>query len=113
MAIIGKFTPTKDGGWEGTIRTLSFCTEVRFVPNDKQDDENAPAFRVFGGWSELGAAWKQHGAGGSPKTYLGVRLDDPSFPDPVSAVLFETSDGKEALLIWRRQPQRLGTQQGN
>ena len=56
MAIIGTFTPTKDGGWTGTIRTLTIDVKARFVPNDNRDNDRAPDFRVFAGRSELGAA---------------------------------------------------------
>ena len=59
MSIIGTFTPTKDGGWAGTIRTLTIDVKARFVPNDNRDSERAPEFRIFAGRSELGAAWRE------------------------------------------------------
>ncbi len=43
MSIIGTFTPGKNGGWEGTIRTLTIDVKARLVPNDNQDSERAPA----------------------------------------------------------------------
>ena len=49
MSIIGTFTPTKDGGWTGTIRTLTIDVKARFVPNDNRDNDRAPDFRVFAG----------------------------------------------------------------
>ncbi len=102
MAVIGKVTPTRDGGWQGTIRTLCIDTKVRLVPNDNQEGENAPAFRIFAGHSELGAAWKHRTIGESPKEYLSLRLDDPSLPEPLAAAMFESTDGKEARIIWSR-----------
>jgi hypothetical protein len=54
MSVIGTFTPAKDGGWTGSIRTLSINAKVRLVPNDNRDNENAPAFRVFVGQSRIG-----------------------------------------------------------
>lgn len=107
MSIIGTFTPGKNGGWEGTIRTLTIDVKARLVPNDNQDSERAPAFRVFAGRSELGAAWRERSGGENPRDYLSVRLDDPSLSEPISAALFEAADGKEAQLIWsRRRPDR-------
>jgi uncharacterized protein (DUF736 family) len=59
MSVIGTFTPAKDGGWDGSIHTLTINTKVRLIPNDNRENENAPAFLIFSGRSELGAAWKQ------------------------------------------------------
>ena len=59
MATIGTFVPTKDGGWTGHIRTLMIDVKVRLVPNDNKENEAAPAFRVFAGDAEIGAAWRK------------------------------------------------------
>lgn len=103
MSVIGMFTPIKDGGWEGTIRTLTIDVKARLIPNDNQDSERAPAFRLFAGRSELGAAWRERSSGENPRDYLSVRLDDPSLPAPISAAMFEATDGKEAQLVWSRR----------
>ena len=103
MSVIGTFAATKDGGWTGTIRTLMIDVKVRFVPNDNRDNDNAPAFRVVAGRSELGAAWRQHTNGEPAREYLSVKLDDPSLPEPVSAAMFEAEDGNEAKLVWTRR----------
>lgn len=102
MSVIGTFTPTKDGGWTGSIRTLTIHAHVRLVPNDNRENENAPAFRVFVGRSRIGDAWAARSNGERPTEYLRVRLDDPSLPEPMSAALFQSDDGKEARLIWTR-----------
>ena len=47
MSVIGMFTPTKEGGWSGTIRTLIIDAKLRFVPNDNRDSERAPAFKLY------------------------------------------------------------------
>jgi uncharacterized protein (DUF736 family) len=47
MPVIGTFIPSKDGGWIGSIRTLTVDAKVRFVPNDDRHSSNAPTFRVF------------------------------------------------------------------
>ncbi|MEI9996784.1 MAG: DUF736 family protein [Rhizomicrobium sp.] len=103
MAIIGHFTASKDGGWEGTIQTLTINTKVRLVPNDNLSSEKAPAFRVFAGKSEVGAAWKARSQGDNPRDYLSLRLEDPSLTDAMSAALFEAEDGRQATLVWSRQ----------
>jgi len=105
MAIIGHFALSKDGGWEGTIQTLSVNTKVRLVPNDNQAGDKAPAFRVFAGKSEIGAAWNARSQGDNPRDYLSVKLDDPIFADSIQAALFETEGGQQAALVWNRQRQ--------
>lgn len=103
MAVIGTFMPTKDGGWAGTIRTLMIDVKARFVPNDNRENDKAPAFRIFAGCAELGAAWRQRSNNEHPRDYLSVKLDDPSLPEAISAAMFETSDGTEAQLVWNRR----------
>lgn len=103
MSVIGTFTPAKDGGWTGTIRTLTIDVKARFVPNDNRDSDRAPEFRVFAGRSELGAAWRERTSGDNPRDYLSVRLDDPSLPEPISAAMFEAADGRTAQLVWTRR----------
>ncbi|HEX6956368.1 MAG TPA: DUF736 domain-containing protein [Ferrovibrio sp.] len=103
MAIIGTFLPTRDGGFSGTLRTLTINIKLRLVPNDNSENERAPAFRVFAGRSELGAAWREQTSGEQPRAYLSVKLDDPSLPEPIAAALFEGADGREAQLVWTRR----------
>ena len=100
MATIGTFVPTREGGWAGNIRTLMIDVKVRLVPNDNKENEAAPAFRVFAGESEIGAAWRKRSAGEQPRDYLSVRLSDPSMPTPISAALFTLDGGKESQLVW-------------
>ena len=94
MSSIGAFTPAKDGGWTGSIHTLTINTKLRFVPNDNRDNDNAPAFRVFVGRSRIGDAWETRSGGDNPKSYLRVKLDDPSLNEPISAALFPSEDGR-------------------
>lgn len=103
MAVIGVFHPTKEGGWAGSIRTIMLDVRVRFVPNDNRQTEAAPAFRVFAGDFEVGAAWFKRSAGEQPRDYFSVMLDDPVLPQPVSAALFESSNPNEAHLVWSRR----------
>ena len=106
MSVIGSFTPTRDGGWAGTIRTLTIAVKVRFVPNDNRENDRAPDFRVMAGRSVIGAAWRERTAGrtgDAPRAYLRVRLDDPTLPSPLFAALFEGEDGRTAKLVWNRR----------
>jgi uncharacterized protein (DUF736 family) len=103
MSIIGSFTPTKDGGFEGTIRTLTIDLKARFVPNDNRNSDSAPAFRVFAGRSEIGAAWSARTDGESPREYLSVRLDDPCLPSAIQAALFQDGEKQSAQLVWSRR----------
>jgi len=89
MSVIGTFTPTRDGGWAGTIRTLTIAVKARFVPDDNRESDRGPDFRVFAGRSELGATWRERAGGETPRVYLRVRLDDPAMAEPLSAALFE------------------------
>ena len=58
MATIGTFTQTADGGFTGSIKTLTLNVKsAQFRPNGKTTDK-APDYRIFSGQTELGAAWK-------------------------------------------------------
>jgi len=103
MAVIGTFVPTKDGGWIGTIQTMTINVKARFVPNDNRETEQSPAFRIFAGHSELGAAWRQRSNGEHPREYFSVKLDDPALPEAISAALFENEEGYDAQLVWNRR----------
>lgn len=79
MSSIGTVTPAKDGGWTGSIHTLTINTKLRFVPNDNRDSEYGPAFRVFVGQSRVGERCchmerEKHpeGDGGQPANDNGV-----------------------------------------
>lgn len=72
----------------------------RLVPNDNQAGERAPAYRVFAGKSELGAAWKARSQGDNPRDYLSRKLDDPCLSEAMSLALFEAERGEKATLVW-------------
>ncbi|WP_299410385.1 DUF736 domain-containing protein [uncultured Roseobacter sp.] len=101
MATIGSFTAGKDG-YAGTIRTLTVNIKARIVANDQKKSDGAPDFRVYAGRAELGAAWKAQSNGDEPRDYLSIQLDDPSFPEPIRAALFEDEEGA-AFLVWNRR----------
>ena len=105
MAVIGAFCRAKDGGWQGTIRTLSNTVKARFVPNDDRRSDTAPDFHIVSAQCDLGAAWLRRKADQSE--YLSVQLDDPAFARPISAALFYSAEDPGANLVWRRDDARL------
>lgn len=107
MAQIGHFTRTPSG-YSGRVRTASLDLELTFVPAENADDENAPAYRVHLGdedGPEIGAGWKH--TGDRAGAFISVVLDDPMFPHPVRARLFQSNeDGRDWDLHWTRQKKR-------
>lgn len=98
MATIGTFTKS-DTGFSGAVKTLSLNVKATIRSVDK-DSENAPDYRVLAGATEFGAAWKKTSKAG--RDYISVKLDDPSFPQPIYATLVAAEDGETMNLIWSR-----------
>jgi len=99
MATIGIFRKAGTN-IEGSITTLSVQhNDVRFVTNDGDRSDKAPAYRIFAGPAEIGAAWLK--VGQNERSYLSCKLDDPSFTAPIYPNLFEEDDGSFAL-VWTR-----------
>jgi uncharacterized protein (DUF736 family) len=106
MPVIGTFTATKDG-YAGTIKTLTISAKVSILANDRKETEAAPDFRVVTGTTEVGAAWRRYKQG-TEETYLRVKLDDPSLPQPIWGALLEPSEDGVARLLWRRDRREEG-----
>ncbi len=104
MANIGTFRKSGND-YTGEIVTLSLqARNVRLVPETRASGENAPSHRVYVGRAENGAAWeKVSQTDGRP--YLSLKLDDPSFSQPIYASLFDDEGGETHSLVWTR-PQR-------
>ena len=102
---IGTFTLAKDGGWTGSIRTLTINAKVRLAPNDDRTSDAAPAFRGFVGTSRIGDAWEAHTSGDMPRTYWRLKFDDPSLPEPLPIALFQADHGGY-MVAWRRENMR-------
>jgi uncharacterized protein (DUF736 family) len=102
MAIIGNFTKQDNGGYGGTIETLTLQAHVTFEPLSKRG-EKSPDYRVTSGSADIGAAWERTSEGAS---YLSVRLDDPSFPAPLNCRLTKTGAEHGYSLIWERDRKR-------
>lgn len=105
MTTIGQFTLSKDGGWIGTIRTLTINAKVRLIPNDNRDQNNAPLYRLMLGHNRIGDAWAAEIPGDDGYQYLRVRFDDPVLPQPITAALFFNENGTAARLVWSRKQQ--------
>jgi uncharacterized protein (DUF736 family) len=99
MANIGSFKKVGNE-FQGQIVTLTMQAKaVRIAPEGKSANGAAPTHRVFAGKSEIGAAWTKRSNEG--RDYLSVKIDDPSFAQPIFANLFDEGDVGYAL-IWSR-----------
>ena len=56
------------------------------------------------GRAEIGAGWTKKSNEG--RDYLGLKLDDPSFTQPIYANLFDDEEGDTFSLIWSRPARR-------
>ncbi len=99
MAQIGTFI-LKDDVWTGTIRTLTLNVRARLVPG-RDRTKDAPEFRLYAGGAQAGAAWRQAPRDGGA-SWLAVRLDDPSFAQPIRAAFFESPGEAKGVLVWNR-----------
>jgi uncharacterized protein (DUF736 family) len=100
MAQIGAFT-LKDGTWTGTLRTMTINVKAQLVPVKDKASDGAPDFRLFAGGAELGAAWRQDSKDGETP-YLAVKLDDPTFAQPMRAAFFENTKDGTGVMVWNR-----------
>ena len=98
MAIIGTFTKQENGGYDGTIETITFRAPLTFEPLTKRS-EASPEFRIVSGTAEIGAAWERTGKKGR---YLSVVLDDPTLAAPVHCRLVKTGVEHNFSLLWER-----------
>lgn len=99
MDVIGHFKPSKQGGWEGRLHTLTLDRKIRLVPNDNRHSERAPTHIVLLGWDRCGEAWEAQSRGETPRDFLRVQLRDPTWPAPRRAMLFPAPDGTSAELV--------------
>jgi uncharacterized protein (DUF736 family) len=108
MPLIGQFSRTKSG-YVGRVHTLALDAELVISPAEQSDAENAPDYRVHLGSEEDGpevvAGWKRTGE--KAGDYVSLQIDDPAFPHPIRANLFQSADDKSAWgLHWNRPPKR-------
>lgn len=98
MTKIGAFSKAQDGSFHGALRTLALSLRAVDIRPIERPGDRGPDYRIHAGETELGAAWTVTRPG-KPEC-LSVRLDDPSFPAPVNALLTPTDTGYE--LRWSR-----------
>jgi uncharacterized protein (DUF736 family) len=104
MTTIAKLTKQQDGRLVGTLTTLALhVAKITFEP-EQGKSENAPVYRVFAGDYEIGAGWKKISKAGKP--YISVKLDDPSFAQPIFCALTRAEDSLYLLEWNRRVPRR-------
>jgi uncharacterized protein (DUF736 family) len=111
MAIIGVFSASKVGGWEGRICTLSINLRARFTPNDNKHSDNSPDFYLNALGCQIGVAWRRRPANPDGRSYLSVQMDDPGFPHPILAALFPNEDQRTANLVWSPKRDGAGNEQ--
>lgn len=101
MPTIGRFK-RKDADYHGSIRTGTLKLENVIIRRIQKASDAAPEYRVEVDGVELGAAWERTGKE-SNEFYLFVRIDDPSFANPVAANLFmNKQDPDQWELVWKR-----------
>ena len=105
MANIGTFKKSGDTNYTGEIVTMSLQKKnVTIVAEEASENENAPSHRVFVAKAEIGACWQKTSKEG--RDYLSIKLDDPSFANPIYANLFDDENGSGSTLIWSRPNRR-------
>ncbi len=85
MTTIAKLTKQKDGGFIGTLSTISVpARKIALVPVES-DSPKAPIYRVLLEDMEIGAAWRREAKSGNEYTL--VKLDCPLLAQPIFCVL--------------------------
>jgi uncharacterized protein (DUF736 family) len=97
MTTIGYFR--RDGeGFVGRVTTLQIDATVRLTPIEKVSAK-APEFRAFVGETECGAGWRPRDPAAG--TLLNLKLDDPTWPEPIEARL--VAGEEQCPLVWYRR----------
>jgi uncharacterized protein (DUF736 family) len=101
---IGSFIRTANG-FEGVIHSAVLDIRVSVVPAETSEAEKAPDWRVHrgddGDGPEIGAGWNESGERAGD--YVSLRIDDPTFVQPIRAGLFQNAnDPASWSLRWNR-----------
>ncbi len=97
MSTIGYFRREGDG-FSGRLATLALAVDLRLVPAEKFSTK-APDYQAMVGQAEVGVGWKLSDASGA---LLSLKLDDPTWSEPVNARLMAAEDGAFPL-VWIRR----------
>ncbi len=104
MIDIGTFKTSGDG-YIGTLTTLHGTVELTFEPLNSNSDK-APDFTIQHNGREVGGAWRRQSKSGN--AFLSVSIQDPSYPCPIRAALFQPRQPKSLdwPLVWDRSGTR-------
>lgn len=97
MSVIGHFRREGDG-FVGRLATLALDATLRLAPASRVSAKG-PDFIALVGDNEVGAAWRASDASGA---VLNLKLDDPTWSEPVNARLMAAEDGVLPL-TWIRK----------
>lgn len=97
MTTIGHFRREGDG-FTGRIATLALDVAVTLIPAEKFSAK-APDYIAQVGAQDCGAAWRLSDASGA---VLSLKLDDPTWPEPISGRIMAAEDGVLPLVWYRR-----------
>ena len=97
--IIGTFTKTETGQFDGELRTFSLHAKLSLIPIENPS-EKGPHYRITfqGSDLEAGAAWSKTSKEGNP--YLSLKLDGPTLNTPIYAALTKVEG--DYILNWSR-----------
>lgn len=111
MPVVGVFKPSKKGGWDGRICTLSANLRAQFTPNDNRHCDGSPDYFIMSLGCQIGAAWRRRSAKPGGRVYLAVQMDDPFHAGPIFAALFPNDDESSANLVWNPKNDGVGHEQ--
>ena len=98
MATIAKLTKHEDGSFRGVLILPSLAgAEITFRPVENPT-ATGPAYRVYTGEFESGAAWRRLSKAGN--AYLSIRLNDPTFDRKSIYPALLKNDSDEYSLDW-------------
>lgn len=78
MSAIGYVARNDNGGFSGSLKTLSIRASVEIVPNRSKSSDTQPDYRVLSDGVEIGAGWNKTGET-SGKDYVSLSLAAPEF----------------------------------
>ena len=78
MPAIGYVARNDNGGFSGSLKTLSIRASVEIVPNRSKSSDTQPDYRVLSDGVEIGAGWNKTGET-SGKDYVSLSLAAPEF----------------------------------
>ena len=97
MTTTGHFRRDGDG-FTGRVATLGLDVALSLAPAEKFSAK-APDYIALAGERECGAAWRVTDATGA---ILSLKLDDPTWPEPVSGRVMAAEDGVLPFVWYRR-----------